>query len=113
MVPQAKIDEVRRLLAEGKKHREVARLADVSRGTVAGVASGKRRDYCNLPHVGEEATGPIVRCPGCGGRIFAPCILCRIRKQNIADRSARRRTAGRSDRIPAEDRRRNDPTFGG
>jgi len=28
----------------------------------------------------EEPAGPPVRCPGCGGRVYPPCRLCRMRR---------------------------------
>jgi hypothetical protein len=113
MLPQAKIEEIRRLLAEGKSQRRVAQLAYVSRGTVGAVASGQCRDRVELPSVDDVPTGPSVRCPGCGGRVYAPCLLCRVRRLQTEERADRRRTAGRILRTPADVRRRDDPTFGG
>lgn len=113
MLPQSKIEEIRRLLAEGKSQRRVARLADVSRGTVGTVAAGRCRDRVVLPGVDDVPPGPSVRCPGCGGRVYAPCLLCRVRRLQTEERADRRRTAGRQDRTPADVRRREDPTCGG
>ena len=113
MIPQAKIEEVRRLLAEGKSQRQAAVLAEVSRGTVGRIAAGRLADRVVLPRLDEPPPGPIVRCPDCGGRVFAPCVVCRIRRIKSDERADRRRMADRILRTPKDDRRRNDPTFGG
>ena len=78
--------EIQRLL-DLKTHsqRKIAVLVGVSRGTVGTIASGRRRygdaspDPCD--NVPEEPSGPPARCPGCGGLVYMPCLLCRLRKQ--------------------------------
>ena len=87
MVPQGKIDQVRRLLAEGLySQRDVARILKISRGTVGAIASGGRGDYRVVSFkAGAIRTDlPPVRCPGCGGWVYVPCHLCRIRKLLLA-----------------------------
>ena len=76
--------KVSRLLAEDKlSHRKIALLTGVSRGTIGAIASGKRPDYQRLRHDREldplEPAGPPERCPGCGGKVYHPCLLCRAR----------------------------------
>ncbi len=84
MVEQSRIELVERLLADDKLSQcKIAKLAGVSRGTVAGIANGSRPDYSSQQVVEselEEPTGPLIHCPGCGGRVYAPCHLCRVRR---------------------------------
>jgi hypothetical protein len=28
--------------------------------------------------------GPVARCPGCGGLVHCPCLLCRVRAHQAA-----------------------------
>jgi len=86
------VEQVRQLLAEGELgQRTIARLTGVSRGTVHAIATGRRPDYDRRrkPRDDEagllEPTGPLERCPGCGGMVEMPCRLCRAR--SAADRS--------------------------
>lgn len=118
MISPEKIDEIRRLLADGTlSQRQIAALTGISRGTVGAVASGKRSD--RLPQPTDDwdmPTGPIVRCASCGGRVIAPCRLCRVRELKSADRDDRRRRAGRD--FPTDADRRThpnpaDPRLGG
>ena len=87
----------------------------VSRGTVSAIAQGKRDDLRRRPiDDWDEPLGPLVRCSECGGRVYAPCRLCRIRRLKADERADRRRLAGRNlalaDKLMS--RRRFDPTFG-
>jgi hypothetical protein len=84
MLPAALIQEVDRLLQDGQlSHREIAAQLGVSRGTVNAVANGSRRHYGNEPHAGDirlsTAASSAVRCPRCGYRVYAPCLICRTR----------------------------------
>lgn len=82
MLTPGKVMEIRRLLASGNySQRQVARITGVSRGTVGAIASGRRPDYpLNEPEEDEYPTNsPPVRCSGCGGWVYAPCRLCRVR----------------------------------
>jgi hypothetical protein len=88
MVTVEVIAEIRMLLAlKTHSQRYIARLLGVSRGTVAAIASGKRQKT-PLPEPcdddtedTEEPSGPPTRCPGCGGLVYIPCLLCRLREQ--------------------------------
>jgi hypothetical protein len=76
------IYRIEHLLAEKRwSQRKIARMANVSRGTVAAVASGRRRAH-RVPPVNreDESIGPVQRCPGCGGMASMPCRLCRSRE---------------------------------
>jgi len=86
MIAPQMIDEVRRLLAEGRlSQRQIARATNVSRGTVGAIAAGRRPDYRSSRRAVDEEplqpTGPPRRCPGCGGMVYLPCRLCRARRQ--------------------------------
>lgn len=90
MIHPARVQWVQQLLAE-RKHslRTIARLTGVSRGSVSTIAAGRRPDYVAARR-GEPdddswaPSGPIMRCPECGGRVFAPCRLCHVRGQATA-----------------------------
>ncbi len=95
MIPPSVVNQIKRLLAEGNhSQRKIARMMGVSRGTVNAIARGKRRDYERSPSEREteleEPTGPPERCPGCGGLVYMPCRLCRVRKLVAERRVARR-----------------------
>jgi hypothetical protein len=94
------VTEVRRLLAEGEfSYRDIARLTGISRGSVGAIASGKRSD--RQPHDElETPTGPAVRCPGCGGKVYMPCLLCQVRNTAKKPRSALGRNAVRAAELP-------------
>ena len=61
------------------------RQTGVSRVVIAGIASGKRPDEVarraarQAAREAVEPVGPPERCPGCGGRVFMPCLLCHVR----------------------------------
>ena len=84
MLVLAKVKEVQRLLAERKlSQRKIAQAIGVSRAIVSTIAKGKRPDYeprVRAQAVEFEPLGPIERCPSCGGRVYMPCRLCRVRK---------------------------------
>jgi len=83
MIPQSRVDRVRRLLATGRhSQREIARLTGVSRGTVGAIASGRRPDYPQQKPNSDDwpdVWGPLERCPGCGSRVYMPCRICAAR----------------------------------
>jgi hypothetical protein len=86
MITPAVVDEIRRMLREGRiSQRGIARRAGVSRGTVNAIAQGKRScSRVRQPRDDEgfvPPTGVPVRCPGCGGRVQMPCLLCYIRER--------------------------------
>ena len=82
MIAPELVDEVRRLLAEGiYGYREIAQRTGVSRGSVGAIATGKRREHVVVARQLEEPAGPPRRCPGCGGMVLMPCLLCRVRDE--------------------------------
>ncbi len=85
MLAPGTVLEIRRLLASGHhSQRQVARITGVSRGTVGAIALGRRPDYPPEPEDNEPNTNvPPVRCPGCGGWVYAPCRLCRVRAAKV------------------------------
>lgn len=98
MIAPGIVEEIKRLLAEGKlSQRKIAKVTGISRATIGAIASGKRPDY--QPRSRDEddyfrPTGPAVRCPGCGGKVYLPCRLCRVRAIK-AEEEARRRALRR------------------
>lgn len=87
MITPSVVDEIRRLLGEGRlSQRGIALRIGVSRGTVNAIAQGKRTcDRFCRPRDDDGFVPPNglpVRCPGCGGRVQMPCLLCYIRERN-------------------------------
>jgi hypothetical protein len=84
MIAHALVGEIRRLLDEGvMSQRKIARRLGISRGTVHAIARGKRPDYLDRWDDVDDSpapAGPPLRCPGCGGMVLMPCLLCRLRK---------------------------------
>ncbi len=85
MIATALIDEVRRMLREEfLSQRKIATVLGVSRWTVNAVALGRRpehRDHSSRDENGfTPPSGRHVRCPGCGGLVQMPCLLCYIRQ---------------------------------
>ena len=80
------LEEIERLLKESSwSQRKIAREVGISRSMVNNIARGYRPNCQELPGV-VYPTGPLVRCPGCGGRVFMPCMLCHIRELKEMDR---------------------------
>jgi len=84
MVPAWRVAEIRRMLAQGEfSQRKIAEQTGVSRGTIGAIALGRRPDYDDRRQAvrGDFAApaGPLRRCPGCGGMVLMPCLLCRVR----------------------------------
>jgi transcriptional regulator with XRE-family HTH domain len=104
MIADSKIHEVVRLLVEGKlSFRQIAVLVGISRATISKIASGERPDYEALRRERNELLepqGPPVRCSTCGGKVFAPCRLCRVRsiKQKEQQRLKMLRKTARRER---------------
>ena len=109
MISQDTFEKVRHLLASGELSRSrIALLTCVSRATVRRIASGKRPGFrpdaeggYDVADVGQDVAdvGPLRRCPGCGGQVFLPCRLCRVRGMIERGRYARheaRRAAARA-----------------
>jgi hypothetical protein len=90
MISPHLIEEIQRLVLDGNlSRRKIAERLGVSRGTVNAVALGKRAASTNRrpQDTLRPPIGPLVRCAGCGGLVYSPCLLCRVR----AYRAARRR----------------------
>ena len=84
MIAPPVIDEIRQLLSEEElSQRAIAVRVGVSLGTVSAVARGKRPDYKPPPgQWGADLAAPgglPSRCPGCGGMVYMPCLVCRVR----------------------------------
>jgi hypothetical protein len=82
MIHESVVQEVKRLLfVEGLSQRNVAAQTGVSRGSVHAIARGKRPDP--KPRSDDDSIalfqGPPQRCPSCGGLVYMPCLLCRVR----------------------------------
>ena len=79
MIPNTMVEEVRRLLAEGKlSQRRIAITTGLSRGTVTSIALNRRNE--RPPSLEAEIDfGPPARCPACGGMVYLPCRLCLVR----------------------------------
>ena len=103
MIAPSVVRQIRRLLAEGRySQRKIARMTGVSRGTVGAIAGGRRPDYEAMAQARqselERPTGPLRRCPGCGGLVSMPCRLCRVRKL-VAERRVARPPVRREERL--------------
>ena len=86
MIAPETVAEIRRLLGEDRlSQREIARRTGVCRGSVGAIASGRRPDYESQPDPPddgpEEPAGPPARCPGCGAKVYMPCVLCHVRSE--------------------------------
>ncbi len=83
MIAPALVEEIRGLLsASGLSQRKIAARLGVSRGTVNAIALGRRADRATPARQADglpAPAGPAVRCPGCGGRVQMPCLLCYVR----------------------------------
>ncbi len=84
MIAASVVWAIQELLNEGKlSQRKIARRLGVSRGTVSGIARGKRRRPPMLPGPPKEwffdSSAQPIRCPGCGGMVRMPCLLCHVR----------------------------------
>jgi hypothetical protein len=88
MVATTVVDQIRRMLQEGRlSQRRIASRIGVSRGTVNAIAQGKKPlARYNGRHPSENGfippSGAPARCPGCGGRVQMPCLLCYIRSRS-------------------------------
>jgi transcriptional regulator with XRE-family HTH domain len=103
MLAMAKVKEVERLLLEGQcSQRKIAAFVGVSRATVSAIASGRRPDYeARLAARASELEplGPIVRCGGCGGRVYSPCRACRLRSDQDHKREIARAVRNRNNEL--------------
>ena len=103
MLAMAKVKEAERLLLEGRlSQRKIAAFVGISRATVSAIARGRRADYeARLAARASELEplGPIVRCGGCGGRVYSPCRACRVRVDQDRQREAVRAVRGRNSEL--------------
>ncbi len=80
----ATVDAIKRHLAEGASQRWTAGEVEVSRGTVNAIAQGKRPDHQNKIVAPDgpivAPSGPLDRCPTCGGMVRMPCLACSLRE---------------------------------
>ncbi|MEN6459173.1 MAG: helix-turn-helix transcriptional regulator [Thermoguttaceae bacterium] len=85
MIAPEIVAQIRRLLQEDRlSQRQIARLVGVCRGSVAAIASGRRPDYESRPVEEDlEPSGPPVRCPSCGSKVYMPCVLCGLRNEMV------------------------------
>ncbi len=96
MISTRVVSEIQRMLQEGRlSQRKIARHLGVSRGTVNAIAVGKRAATCDRqgPDGGGFVPphGRVKRCPGCGGMVQMPCLLCFIRNRPTDKRWNRER----------------------
>lgn len=84
MISQGVVEQILRLLAEGRlSQRKIARAVGVSRGTIGAIAKGHRPRVRSVEdRWGDwgQPLGPPRRCGGCGGMVFMPCLLCHVRR---------------------------------
>jgi len=102
------VDQVERLLDDGLSQRAIARMTGVSRGSVHRIKTGKRviRGRSNGDEL-EAPSGPVDRCPGCGGLVQQPCVACRTRETPVDRLSGRDDVDALALDLEADDRRRH------
>lgn len=83
MLAPAVVEEIRGLLGVGRlSQRQIARRLGISRGSVNAIALGRRPDCMPRPSADDSfpaPSGAALRCPGCGGRVQMPCLVCYVR----------------------------------
>ena len=83
MLARSLVEEIDRLLKLGNvSQRKIAAQLNVSRGTVAAIASGRRGLFGHEPDDDQSALvprSPPERCRRCGYRVYMPCLICRSR----------------------------------
>ena len=89
MIAEEKIREAETMLARGTmSQRKIAKITGLSRGTIHMIANGTRTIQVKVidPDMPpEQVNGPKVRCPGCGGMVQMPCLLCYLK--SLAERN--------------------------
>jgi hypothetical protein len=87
------IEEVFKLAEEGHKQRAIAEKTGLARKTIQRILSGERPDYqaegYEVEHSLDVFTGPIARCPTCGGKVHMPCFACEVRAKKEVDKRVR------------------------
>ena len=106
MIAPTKVAEIRGLLAAGTcSYRKIAAATRISRSTIQAIALGRRTDYSLIRRRDLELfpeLGPVVRCPGCGGRVHWPCRLCHVRSLRVASAARRPRSASLGENRPTD-----------
>lgn len=78
------VNEIKRLLeTRDLSQRQIAKRLGTSRGTVSDVAKGRRRTRTKKKNTDADLLvfsneSELARCPGCGGKVYMPCLRCRI-----------------------------------
>jgi transcriptional regulator with XRE-family HTH domain len=98
MLPLTVALEIRRLLSAGElSQRAIALRMGVARDTVKAIASGQRSLEPRVPGLRRArrrfSTQPLTtpkRCPRCGGLVYMPCRLCRVREFQLRNEQIRR-----------------------
>jgi transcriptional regulator with XRE-family HTH domain len=98
MYSDALVQRVRRLLEQGNlSQRAVARKLGLSHGVINRIAKGfrpsRRQTTTYFRLSPNHLLGEPVRCRGCGGLVYQPCLLCRARAHKRQLQEARRRRA--------------------
>ncbi len=91
MLAEAVVEQIRDLLAIGElSQRKIARRLGVSRGSVNAISQDRRPDYARSARAAgqrfPQREGVPRRCPGCGGMVQMPCLLCYVRSLGRVDR---------------------------
>jgi hypothetical protein len=91
MLTPQQVIEIQALLHAGElPMREIAQRAGVSRGTVQAIADGRRQAAPQWPRNDylrpDDDDVPPQRCAGCGGMVYPPCRLCRVRRLKTSGR---------------------------
>jgi len=106
MISQAIVDQILRLLADGRmSQRKIARAVGVSRGTIGAIAKGHRPRVRRVEDRWGRSIrplGPPKRCRGCGGLVFMPCLLCRVRELKATKNSRELQTRETANVLPRE-----------
>lgn len=82
MVSNEQIQRVHELARQRFSQRAISRMAGVSRDTVRRILTGKRQIMHMIAPVrlpAPNCSRPPRRCPGCGARVFMPCLACGVR----------------------------------
>jgi len=89
MLKRHEVEWVKRLAEQGLSRRKIAQKTGFARDTVRKILDGRRPDYDALrrERLAEQGgpleeplfSGPIERCPTCGGRVYMPCVACKVR----------------------------------
>jgi hypothetical protein len=86
MLSTCLIEEIERLLAAGHSRRKIGRMTGVSRNTINRIAARKRPvsvDPIETP-LSSLPRRKAKRCRSCGGLVYPPCQLCRLRARTAS-----------------------------